>query len=72
MSFSRHRSARLRSSIFHSRGGCYDNRPQTAARTKAGGIKGLLEVPQGSKDSPGEDKKELERAFIDEDVLLVL
>lgn len=37
-----------------------------------GGIKGLFRVPQGSEHSPGEDKKELERTFIDEDVLLVL
>lgn len=35
-------------------------------------MKGLLEVPRGSKDSPGEDKKELETAFIDKDMLLVL
>lgn len=43
-----------------------------AARAEAGGIKGLLKDPRGSKDSPGEDKKQLGRTFIDEDMLLVL
>lgn len=42
-----------------------------AARAEVGGIKGLLKDPPGSKDSPGEDKKELRRTFIDEDMLLV-
>lgn len=72
MSVSSHCSARLRSSVSYSRHGCYNHRPQAVARTKAGGIKGLLEVPRVSKDSAGEDKKELERAFIDKDVLLGL
>lgn len=38
--------------------------PRAAAGTKARGIKGLLEVPWGSKGSPGEDKKELEKVLL--------
>lgn len=41
-----------------------------AARAEVGGIKGLLEDPPGSKDSPVEDKKELRRTFIDEDMFV--
>lgn len=37
---------------------------QQAPRTTARGIKGLLEVLWGSKGSPGEDKKELERVLL--------
>lgn len=54
-------SAPLGSSIFHS---CSNHRPRAAAGTKATGIKGLLQVPWGSKGSPGEDKKELERVLL--------